>query len=212
ALGRQVQVMRREEPNPGAQVITTVDRRIQEAAERAMAGKSGAVVVLDPRSGDILALTSSPAYALDRFTGNIDREEWLRLVRDPMSPLMNRALQSQYAPGSVFKVVVAAAGLQEMSLTPMDRAYCNGQFHLGNWTFKDWKDGGHGHVDLRLALIHSCNVFFYQAGLKVGPEAIVRYARAFGLGGPSGVGLGGERPGLVPIVSAPRHRQGRVWQ
>src|SRR5207249_3687318 len=96
--------------------------------------------------------------------------------------------------------------------TPMDRAYCNGQFHLGNWTFKDWKEGGHGHVDLRLALIHSCNVFFYQAGLKVGPEAIVRYARAFGLGGPSGVDLGGEKPGLVPIVSAPRHRQGRVWQ
>jgi penicillin-binding protein 2 len=209
ALGRPVQVMRREEPNPGAAVITTVDRRIQEAAERAMAGHAGAVVVMDPRNGDILAMTSSPAFQLDRFSGNLDREEWLRLVRDPMTPLMNRALQSQYAPGSVFKIVVAAAGLQEGSLTPMDRTYCNGEFRLGAWTFKDWKEGGHGHVDLRAALIQSCNIFFYQAGLKVGPEAITRYAQAFGLGQPTGVELGGEKPGLVPVPSL-RGRRG--WQ
>jgi len=212
AFGRQMKVMRREEPDPGAQVITTVDRRIQEAAERAMAGHAGAVVVLDPRDGDVLAMTSSPAFSLDSFTGNLDREEWLRLVQDPKTPLMNRALASQYAPGSVFKVVVAAAGLQEGSLTPMDRAYCNGEFHMGGWTFKDWKTGGHGHVDLRSAVIHSCNIFFYQAGLKVGPEAITRYARAFGLGAPTGVDLGGEKPGLIPVVSPARGRSGRGWQ
>ena len=174
AMGRPVQVMRREEPDPGAQVVTTVDRRIQEAAERAMAGRSGAVVVMDPRNGDVLAMTSSPAFELDRLAGNLDKDEWLKVIRDPLTPLMNRALQSQYAPGSVFKVVVAAAGLQEGSLTPMDRIYCNGEFHLGQWTFKDWKEGGHGHVDTRSALIHSCNIFFYQAGLKVGPAAIAR--------------------------------------
>lgn len=212
ALGRPVQLMKREEPNPGSQVVTTVDRRIQEAAERAMAGHAGAVVVMDPRSGDVLAMTSSPAFALDRFTGNLDREDWVRLVRDPMTPLMNRALQSQYAPGSVFKVIVAAAGLQEGSLTPADRTYCNGGFHMGAWTFKDWKEGGHGHVDLRSALIHSCNVFFYQAGLKVGPEAITRYARAFGLGSPTGAELGSEKPGLIPFVSPSRGRHGRGWQ
>ena len=139
--------MRREEPDPGAQVITTVDRRIQEVAERAMAGHAGAVVVMDPRDGDVLAMTSSPAFPLDRFTGTLGRDEWLELVRDPMTPLMNRALASQYAPGSVFKVVVAAAGLQEGSLAPMDRTYCNGEFHMGGWTFKDWKQGGHGHVE-----------------------------------------------------------------
>jgi penicillin-binding protein 2 len=212
ALGRPVQVVRREEPDPGAQVITTVDRRIQEVAERAMAGHAGAVVVMDPRDGDVLAMTSSPAFALDRFTGNLDRDEWLRLVRDPMTPLMNRSLQSQYAPGSVFKVIVAAAGLQDGSLTPMDRTYCNGEFHLGGWTFKDWKQGGHGHVDLRSALIQSCNVFFYQAGLKVGPEAVLRYARAFGLGAPTGADLAGEKPGLIPMVQPPRTRHGRGWQ
>jgi penicillin-binding protein 2 len=212
ALGRPVQVVRRDEPNPGAQVITTVDRRIQEAAERAMAGHAGAVVVMDPRNGDVLAMTSSPAYALDQFTGNLDREDWLRLVRDPLTPLMNRALQSQYAPGSVFKVVVAAAGLQEGLLTPADRTYCNGEFHLGGWTFKDWKEGGHGHVDLRGSLVHSCNVFYYQAGLKIGPEPIVRYARAFGLGAPPGADLGSEKPGLIPEPFGPRRRHGRAWQ
>ena len=212
ALGRQVRVMRREEPDPGAQVITTIDRRIQEVAERAMAGKAGAIVVMDPRDGDVLAMTSSPAFPLDRFTGNLGREDWLQLVRDPMTPLMNRALASQYAPGSVFKVVVAAAGLQEATLTPMDRTYCNGEFHMGGWTFKDWKKGGHGHVDLRTALIHSCNIFFYQAGLKVGGETIARYARAFGLGAPAGSDLGGEKPGLVPVVNPGRGRHGRTWQ
>jgi penicillin-binding protein 2 len=212
ALGRPVQVMRREEPDPGAQVITTVDRRIQEAAERAMAGRSGAVIVMDPRNGDVLAMTSSPAFELDRLTGNLDREEWLKVIRDPLTPLMNRALQSQYAPGSVFKVVVAAAGLQEGSLTPMDRTYCNGEFHLGQWTFKDWKEGGHGHVDTRTALIHSCNIFFYQSGLKVGPAAIARYAEAFGLGSPSGIDLGGEKAGMVPFLDGRRRIDGRKWQ
>jgi penicillin-binding protein 2 len=211
ALGRPVQVMRREEPDPGAQVITTVDRRIQEAAERAMAGRSGAVIVLDPRNGDILAMTSSPAFALDRLTGNLDRDEWLKVVKDPLTPLMNRALQSQYAPGSVFKVIVAAAGLQEGSLTPMDRTYCNGEFHLGQWTFKDWKEGGHGHVDTRSAIMQSCNIFFYQSGLKVGPAAIARYAQAFGLGAPTGIDLGGEKPGLVPFLDG-RRRDGHKWQ
>jgi len=212
ALGRPVQVMRREEPDPGAQVITTVDRRFQEAAERAMVGRSGAVIVMDPRNGDVLAMTSSPAFELDRLTGNLDKEEWLKVIRDPLTPLMNRALQSQYAPGSVFKVVVAAAGLQEGTLTPMDRTYCNGEFHLGNWTFKDWKEGGHGHVDTRTALIRSCNIFFYQAGLKVGPAAIARYAEAFGLGSPSGIDLGGEKAGLVPFLNGRRRIDGRKWQ
>jgi penicillin-binding protein 2 len=212
ALGRPVRIVKREEPNPGAQVITTVDRRIQEAAERALAGRPGAVVAIDPRNGDILAMTSSPAFGLDQFTGSLDRDEWLRIVRDPMTPLMNRALQSQYAPGSVFKVVVAAAGLQEGSLTPADHIHCNGEFHMGGWTFKDWKEGGHGHVDLRSALIHSCNIFFYQAGLKVGADAIVRYARAFGLGALPGTDLGMEKAGFIPIPSVSRRRHRHGWQ
>jgi penicillin-binding protein 2 len=211
ALGRPVQIMRREEPDPGAQVITTIDRRIQEAAERAMAGKAGSVVVMDPRNGDVLALTSSPAFPLDRLTGNLDREEWVRLVRDPMSPLMNRALQGLYPPASVFKIIVAAAGLQEGTLTPMDHIYCNGEFTLRNWTFKDWKPGGHGHVDLHQSIAQSCDIFFYQAGLKVGGDMMAKYAQAFGLGSPTGIDLGGERFGLVPFTPAQRLRAKRSW-
>jgi penicillin-binding protein 2 len=125
---------------------------------------------------------------------------------------MNRALQGQYPPGSVFKIIVAAAGLQEGSLTPMDRVYCNGEFSLGHWTFKDWKKGGHGHVDLRSAIAQSCDVFFYQAGLKVGGDAMARYAHAFGLGAPTGIDLGGERFGLVPFSPSQRLRSKRPWQ
>lgn len=211
ALGRPVQIMRREEPDPGAQVVTTVDRRIQEAAEQAMAGKAGAVVVMDPRNGDVLALTSSPAFSLDRLTGNLDRDEWARLVRDPLTPLLNRALQGQYPPASVFKIIVAAAGLQEGSLTPMDRIYCNGEFNLGNWTFKDWKPGGHGHLDLNGSIAQSCDIFFYNAGLKVGADVMAKYAQAFGLGAPTGIDLGGERFGLVPFSPAQRQRSRRSW-
>lgn len=211
AMGRPVQVMRREEPDPGAQVITTIDRRIQEVAERAMTGKAGSVVVMDPRNGDVLAMTSSPAFPLDRLTGNVDRDEWVRLVKDPMTPLMNRALQGQYPPGSVFKIVVAAAGLQEGSITPMDRVHCTGEFSLGNWTFKDWKKGGHGSMDLRSAISQSCDVYFYTAGLKIGADAIARYAHAFGLGAPTGIDLGGERFGLVPLSPSQRLRLKRPW-
>jgi penicillin-binding protein 2 len=210
ALGRPVQLMQREEPRPGAQVITTVDRRIQEAAERAMSGRPGAVVVMDPRTGDVLALTSGPAYGLDTFAGNLDREAWTRLIKDPAHPLLNRALQAQYPPGSVFKMIVVAAGLQEGTLNPMDRVYCNGTFDYGGRTWKDWKTGGHGHLDLRGAVMQSCDIFFYQYSLKVGPEAISRYAKAFGLGAATGIDLPGEKFGLVPSPAGRRER-GRVW-
>src|SRR5207247_10757375 len=119
-----------------ARVVPTRGRGSQEAAERGMEGQAGAVVVMDPRSGDVLAMVSTPAFEIDRFTGTIERDAWLRVVQDPNFPLLNRTIQSQYAPGSVFKVIVAAAGLQEGSITPLDRTFCNGEFHLGTFAFK----------------------------------------------------------------------------
>jgi len=210
AMGRPVRRVQATEPHAGAQVITTVDRGIQEAAERAMEGLAGAVVVMDPRNGDVLAMVSTPAFEIDRFTGTIDRDAWLRVVQDPNFPLLNRTIQTQYAPGSVFKIIVAAAGLQEGSLTPLDRTYCNGEFHLGTATFKDWKEGGHGTVDLHHAIAQSCNVFFYEAGLKIGGGAIVKYANAFGFGQPTAIDLPGEKSGLLPRPQVARVRQGRT--
>jgi penicillin-binding protein 2 len=209
-MGRPVRLIQQTDPVPGAQVVTTIDRRIQEAAETAMEDRAGAVVVMDPRTGDVLAIVSTPAFEIDRFTGTIDRAAWLRVVKDPEHPLLNRVLQSQYAPGSIFKIVVAAAGLQERVLTPVDRGYCNGVFQLGRGTFRDWKQGGHGFVNLKRALAESCNIFFYEAGLKIGGPTIVKYARAFGLGQSTGVALGGERFGVLP---KPKTRRGReIWQ
>jgi penicillin-binding protein 2 len=210
AMGRPVRLVQQTDPHPGAQVITTLDRRIQEAAEQALEGRAGAIVVMDPRNGDVIAMASAPAYPIDRFTGTIDRDAWLAVVRDPEHPMLNRALQTQYAPGSVFKIVVTAAGLQEGTLTPMDRVHCGGQFHLGAWTFKDWKEGGHGTVDLHRAMAQSCNIFFYQAGLKVGGATIAKYASLFGFGHLTGVDLQSEKPGFLPQPKVKRGRQ--IWQ
>jgi penicillin-binding protein 2 len=206
-----VRLIQSTEPQPGAAVVTTVDRRIQEAAERALEGQAGSVVVMDPRNGDVLALVSAPAFEIDRFTGAIDRAAWQRVVQDPEAPLLNRAMQSQYAPGSIFKIVVAAAGLQEGTLAPTDRVYCTGEFSLGRWTFKDWKEEGHGVVDLHRAITQSCNVFFYQAGLKVGGRVIARYAEMFGFGTPTEIDLGGEKAGLVPRPRPRRDRRAPGW-
>jgi penicillin-binding protein 2 len=212
AMGRQMRMIQSTDPHPGAQVVTTIDRRIQEAAEKAMEGHAGAVVVMDPRNGDVLALVSTPAFEIDRFTGTIDRSAWLRVIQDPEHPLLNRTIQSQYAPGSVFKIVVAAAGLQEGTLAPTDNTYCNGQFRLGEWTFKDWKEGGHGHVDLLGAMRHSCNIFFYEKGLKIGGMAIAKYANAFGLGAATQIDLPGEKLGLIPQPKLRRDKRvGGGW-
>jgi penicillin-binding protein 2 len=171
-----------------------------------MDGHAGSVVVMDPRNGDVLAMVSTPAFEIDQFTGTIQADAWRRVVRDPDHPLLNRTIQSMYAPGSIFKIVVAAAGLQEGTITPGDRVKCEGEFHLGAWTFKDWKKEGHGTVDLMSAMRQSCNVYFYEKGLKVTGPVIARYAGMFGFGQATGIDLLGERFGLIP---KPKVRKGR---
>lgn len=197
-LGRPVRVIRREQPRPGASVVTTLDRRLQEAAELALDGFPGAVIVMDPRNGDLLAMVSSPAFDLARFTESLGREEWLRLVRDPGHPLLDRTFQSEYPPGSIFKLVVAAAALQEGIITPFDRLPCPPGLEIGNRTFRNWKDEDLGALDLRRAIAISCNTFFYRLGLKIGIERLTRYAESFGFGRPTGIALPGEKRGLVP--------------
>ncbi len=211
AMGRPVRLIQSTEPHPGAQVITTVDRRIQEAAERAMDGHAGSVVVMDPRNGDVLAMVSTPAFEIDQFTGTIQADAWRRVVQDPDHPLLNRTIQSMYAPGSIFKIVVAAAGLQEGTITPGDRTHCTGEFHLGAWTFKDWKKEGHGTVDLMGAMRQSCNIYFYEKGLKITGSVIAKYAGMFGLGRPTGIDLLGERFGLIPQAKIRKGRSAAAF-
>ena len=203
--GQAVRVLGRREPRPGASVITSLDRRIQAAAERALGEAPGAVVVMDPRDGDVLAMVSSPTFDLTRFAGPIPRDEWLDLVRHPDHPLLNRTFQSQYPPGSIFKLVVAAAALQEGVITPSETLSCPAAVQIGNRQFRNWRHEDQGPMTMERAIATSCNTFFYQLGLEVGAERIVRHARAFGFGEATGIGLGGERAGAVPTPEGVDH-------
>jgi penicillin-binding protein 2 len=198
ARGRALRVVSRNDPRSGSNVFLTIDRKIQEAAERAMAGKKGSVVAMNPTTGEILAMVSRPSFDPNMFAQRISGEDWQRIATDASHPLQNRAFQAQYPPGSIFKLIVAIAGLENGALTPETKFSDPGYFVLGNHRFDDWKKGGHGTLDLRGAIVNSCNVYFYQAGLRVGIDEIVRVSRAFGLGETPGLGLGDEARGSLP--------------
>ncbi|MFA5028406.1 MAG: penicillin-binding protein 2, partial [Candidatus Methylomirabilota bacterium] len=210
ARGRVLRLVSRTEPRSGGNVHLTIDKRLQDAAEAAFAGKKGSVVAMDPTTGEILALVSRPSYDPNLFAQRLSGEEWQRIASDAGHPLQNRAYQAQYPPGSIFKLIVAIAGLESGAITPDTRYYCPGNFHLGSVKFDCWKKGGHGAQDLRSAIVNSCNVFFYQAGLRTGIDEIVKTARAFGLGEPPGLGLGDEVRGHLPNPE-PRRRGGAGW-
>jgi penicillin-binding protein 2 len=211
AYGRMIRILDRQEPVPGAHMWTTIDRRIQQAAEDALGARAGAIVVMDPRNGDVLALTSHPAYPVERFSRPLDRETWLALVQDPTRPLLNRAVQGIYPPGSLFKIVVAAAALQSQVITPFDRLSCPRQWVFGGRPYHNWEDHDRGALTLHEALQFSCNTYFYQLGLKLGPEKIVQMAGAFGLGRVTESGLTGERSGLVPSPAWKRETLKDKW-
>ena len=211
AYGRLIRVLDRQEPVSGAHMYTTIDRRIQQAAEDALGARAGAIVVMDPRNGDVLALASHPAFPVERFSRPLDRETWLELVQDPTRPLLNRAVQGLYPPGSLFKLVVAAAALQSQVITPFDRLACARQWVFGGRPYHNWEDHDRGALTLHEAIQFSCNTFFYQLGLKVGPERIAQMAEQFGLGRVTNSGLIGERPGLVPSPAWKRQALKDKW-
>ncbi len=196
--GLPVEEFGRRLGKPGKSLHLTLDAALQSEAERQLSGKVGAIVALDPRDGSIRALVSSPAYDPNLFARKLAAEDWQALIEDPNHPLQNRALASAYSPGSVFKAVMAAAGLAEGIITPAHTEHCNGVAIYYGRPFHCYKRGGHGTLDLEGALQQSCDVYFYALGQKLGIERIARYAKMFGFGQPTGVDLGGERKGLVP--------------
>ncbi len=209
--GAPVAELGREVGRPGEELHLTLDAELQQEAERQLEGKAGAVVALDPRSGEILALVSAPSYDPNLFARRLAVAEWRQLVEDPFHPLQNRALQSAYPPGSVFKVVLATAGLAEGVITPQDGVYCNGAKSFYGRPFHCWKAGGHGWVNLESALQYSCDVYFYTLGQKLGIERIARYARLFELGSPTGIDIEGEATGLVPDAAWSERARQRPW-
>jgi penicillin-binding protein 2 len=212
ALGRKIRVLENLEPNPGNNLFLTLDLELQKAAEEAMAGKRGAVVAMDPQSGDILALASKPDFDPNLFARGISPENWKSLIANPANPLQNRATQGQYPPGSVFKIVIVAAGLEEKAITPETTFHCPGSLQFGNREYLCWKKEGHGRIGLRQAIVESCDFYFYQAGLRLGVDRIAKYALAMGLGRITGFPLGQEKPGLIPTSSWKMKRFGIPWQ
>lgn len=210
ALGRELQLIEQREPGPGTNLVLTLDLDLQRLVEEAMAGQAGAIVVLDPRNGEILAMTSQPAYDPNLFATGMPMADWQRLLKDPRQPLQNRAIQAQYPPGSTYKIIMAVAGLEEGVITPKTTIYCNGFFPFGNHVFKDWKKGGHAIVNVHAALVQSCDVFFYWLGQHLGIDTMARYAKGCGLGAPTGFDVH-EKPGLVPSTEWKRKARGEPW-
>ncbi len=211
ALGREIRPLGIVEPFPGNNLFLTIDLALQKTAEEAYQDKNGALVAMDPQTGRILAMVSKPSFEPNIFARNILSEEWKSLVENPHHPLQNKGIQGQYPAGSTFKIVTAIAGLESGMITPNTQFICQGAFPYGNRNFRCWKEGGHGAISLHRALVESCDIYFYQVGLKVGVDLIAHYANEFGLGKMTGISLPHERPGTVPSSSWKKKRFGVPW-
>ena len=212
ATGRPLKILQEVSPQPGRNVYLTIDARLQQAAEEAFVATAGALVALDPQTGQVLAMVSRPTFDQAVFGGGLKPEEWRQLVDHPLHPLENRALCGQYPPGSTHKIVTAIAGLMEGVITPESTFYCPGHYYFGGRPYHCWKKGGHGAISVHRALVESCDVFFYRVGQRVGVDRLAVYARELGLGEAASLGLGPEKPGLVPTKAWKEERFGEPWQ
>lgn len=212
AAGRKIRVISMKPPVSGKNIYLTIDKALQTTAEKALAGKKGAIVAMDPNNGEILALVSSPPFDPNLFVGGIDRATWRKIASSKDFILQNRALSGQYPPGSVFKIVVALAGLEEGVIDPEEEVVCTGVYRLGRNKYHCWKKHGHGKVKLHRAIVESCDIYFYKMGKRLGIDKLANYARMFGLGEVTGFDLGQEKPGLIPTSEWKLRKWGVPWQ
>ena len=212
AAGRRLKVISRKPPIPGLNLSLTIDKKLQMVAEKGLQGKMGAVAALNPNNGEVLAMASSPAFDPNLFIGGIDRTAWKRIISSKGYPLQNRAIAGQYPPGSVFKIVVSLAGLEEGAIDPEEEVVCTGSYTLGTHTFRCWKKYGHGKMNFHKAVVQSCDVYFYKLARRLGVDTIARYAMMCGLGKKTGYDLGSEKAGLIPTRKWKLERWGVPWQ
>ena len=212
ALGQLTRVLKTEEARPGKNIYLTLDIRLQRIAESLLAGKVGTALAMDPSNGDILAMGVSPAFDPNAFVEGMTYESWNELVSNQFRPLENKAIQGQYPPGSIYKIVAAIAGLEEGVITEHGKLFCPGSYKYGNRTFRCWKRRGHGFMNATEALAQSCDVYFYQVGERLGVDRLAKYAEACGLGSPTGINLDREARGLVPSKGWKLDRLGVPWQ
>jgi penicillin-binding protein 2 len=212
ANGRVVQILTTVAAKPGQNIHLTVDYRLQKKVESLLQGVAGAAVAMDPSSGRILALASSPSFDQNYFVSGMSHEQWDSLISNPFRPMENKAIQGEYPPGSTYKIITALAGLQEGVIDENTEIFCPGHYAFGNRIYRCWKKWGHGKVRLIKALAESCDVYFYQVGAQLGVDRLAWYAKAAGLGSPTGIELDKEARGLIPTAAWKQKRTGIAWQ
>lgn len=211
SLGRRMGEISREESVPGQDVTLTLDFALQSKAEELLEGREGAVVVLNPKTGEILALASFPTFDPNKFISRFSPEEWLDFMQDPVFPLENRAIRGLYAPGSIFKLTMALGGLDSRIINQWNTFYCSGSTRIYGHPFSCWFKGGHGSMNLTNGIKNSCNIYFYQVGKSMGIEEIARYARILAFGARTGIDLPGEKEGLVPDPDWKKRIRNEPW-
>lgn len=210
--GFEQRQMQLQDPYPGNDLHLTLDIDLQRTAEEAMAGKAGAVVVMEVNTGNLLVMSSNPPLHLQEFIGGISQTDWDRMLNDPLHPLLDKTIQGQYPPGSVFKIATALAAISEGVVTPDATYFCGGSLNFGNRRYGCWKKGGHGTVDFQRALIESCDVYFYSVGMRLGVDKIAKYANSLGLGKKTGIDLEHEKGGIIPSTAWKQQRYKEKWQ
>ncbi|CCG42986.1 penicillin-binding protein 2 [Magnetospirillum molischianum] len=211
SVGRIHRELERKEGEPGIDLNLTLDTRLQQYAAQRLGDESAAVVVMDILTGDIVVMASTPSFDPNSFNRGLSNDEWKELTSNPRSPLTNKVIAGQFAPGSTFKLVSAIAALESRDITPDMRVLCTGHMQLGSIKFHCWKKEGHGAQDMISGLKNSCDVYFYEVARRVGFEKIAEMARRFGLGSPTGVDLPSERSGLIPDRAWKRKALKQPW-
>jgi len=209
--GKELRTLKTQEAQPGNKVFLTLDTRLQQAAEKSLGEQTGAVVALNTRTGEVLALANSPSFNPSFFARGIRDDEWLALLQNRRHPLQNKALKGQYPPGSTFKLVTALAALRSGLIGPKHTVNCSGKFTLGKQEFRCWKKSGHGEVDLKKAIRESCDVWFYDVALRIGIDRIAEAARDLGLGSATGYLPDDEKGGLIPDQAWKKRRFKDRW-
>lgn len=212
ATGQVVRILETVEAQAGHNIFLTIDQPLQQKAEELLEGVAGAVAAMDPATGDILAMASSPSFDQNAFVKGMSHEEWNSLISNPFRPMENKAVQGEYPPASTYKIITAIAGIEEGVIDENTTFYCPGYYKYGDREFRCWKKTGHGSVNVIKALAESCDVFFYQVGQKLGVDRLAWYAKACGLGSPTGINLDNEASGLIPTAAWKNRYTGIAWQ
>ena len=213
AAGRLLRELEYSAPRDGKNLYLTIDTRLQTAAEEAMGEETGAVVAIEPDSGALLALVSTPNFSPQLFVEGISHKDYTALQKHPGRPLFNRALQGQYPPGSTVKPIMALAGLETGNIAPYKKVWCPGYYMLPNSSrrYRDWKRTGHGWIDMFEAIFRSSDVYFYQLAVRLGIDEIARYGEMFNFGSRTGVDLPREKAGVMPSKDWKRAHLGQMW-